>query len=273
MGLFSDYLEAVRDKGYDPTMVIGRGGLRYGHGSWYVSSKTNNIQHNVKEYHRFHTSSFKMFTNDKSKQCCILKSGIDNETIRQWSMEQQEKILAVIEKDLCDLEEVRVQHIITEKIVLWIQRQRNLECTIVTDILDEIVNQTISTYKYLNEIKESIGSVIIDHVQYKITSVDESIIKNDIFNMVVESLEYALKNGLQIDRYLFKKMVKDVSVLMHELIPDSVDDSLTDKKQVETYFGKHCNVIKGIEVCQNCGRPIFKSIPYCFNCYDRRELD
>ena len=270
MGLFSDILEANRDRGYDPTMVIGSGGLKYCCGSSYVSHRTNSIRRNVEAYHRSF-SDISITPPVRWMGFAASRDATLNRTIVQKKTAEQQRILNEIKKDLLELELVKVHHIVVEKVALWIKKQGNIECIIVKDILEEIISQSIDTYRYLEDMKKEIGEDIIDQVKYDIPSVDEQVVKNDILNTIVESLGYALENGLEIDRYLFKKMVKDVGVLIHELIPDEVNEDLTDKKQVEMYFGTQCKVVKGIGVCQNCGQPLFKTIPYCFNCYDGKE--
>ena len=238
MGLFSDILEEINESEYAPIMTTGWSyPSRYAYSFPIVSKRA--IGERVKKY-KPHDERY----------------------------EEKKPTPEELRKDLNDFEIIKYCNRINEKQILFARNKCEIRSIIINDLMDEMLNMIDETCAYINHVKATIAAESLT-INYRLPLIDEDQLKKELLSTIYRTLYISIKNGLPMSLGLFRKMVKDL-IQLTNVLDSSAKNKTVDKFYVENWFkiisGEHAGAI----VCHNCGRPLIKTIPYCFNCFEGR---
>lgn len=234
MGLFSDILEECRNRAvdYDPCL-FPRGML------FYPVAHRQNVKTILAEYH---TESIRHN---------------NNETLRKKLIEQAQA-----------LESMKCTYLLSEKILLGLLNSERFKSDLTITKLNRLQRDLQKSYKTIcdtiSEIHREIGKF-----DTQIESPDECAVKNELFDLVVHSFVYSIKNSdhAPFDTSSFRKIVSDMAHIIRHFQREITEPQ--DKKVVYDFLENQLGVAKSHHQCQNCGKFLLKNIPYCLNCYER----
>lgn len=70
------------------------------------------------------------------------------------------------------------------------------------------------------------------------------------------------------DSHFVQAFFEDVSFLIQEILPNQANGK-KPKEICKEYFEENFHPTYGIDTCENCGKKLYRECPYCFNCYER----
>ena len=172
-----------------------------------------------------------------------------------------------IETEYSELENSQHYYRLCEKNLLRVKNKCDFQTAVVSDIVDGLLEFYSDSCDAIFEFQEELKQSTKLDLYARPRDYDEKAIKKEIADGIFSIIDSGIRNDLPLSRELFRKMVRDLEKVLERLI---FDGEKVKKLQVEQYFADVCNEKVGMVVCQNCGRPLLKAIPYCFNCYEGR---
>ena len=172
-----------------------------------------------------------------------------------------------IETEYRELENSHYCYRLCEKNLLRVKNKREFQTVVVSDIVDGLLEFYSDSCDAIFEFQEELKQNTKMDLYARPREYDEKAIKKEIADEIFSIIDSGIRNDLPLSREQFRKMVRDLEKVLEILV---FDGEKVKKLQVEQYFVDVCNEKIGMVVCQNCGRPLLKDIPYCFNCYEGR---
>lgn len=229
MGLFSDYLEKNRDAWPFDPCLV-----------IHSSGETESTRkfYNDLTFYPNHDNTF-------SEQILFLSS-------------EQAYVSAHKTLDMC---------LYREKQLLALKRNYKFSTYVVKDTIDEylflVKNGYNDAIEQLKRAKEQMG-----YIPKYIFDVEESPEDAVPITTLLNSLFYYLTSTIDFDTsHFLSDIFDDVSVLINMLEP--VTSDMAAKDICKSYYEKTFHPTLGNQSCSNCGMPLFKEFPYCFNCFMR----
>lgn len=172
-----------------------------------------------------------------------------------------------ISEHLKELEKIKANYLIAERILLNLKKSNEIASSLVTDVLafiDEQLHQSyIGVCEIINELKCHLPKCVTD----TIVPNSEDRISNDLLSSIMNGTLSCLKNGSAIDTSECRKVVNDAANIICFFNKENLSFS---KKQIFQYYLENVYKIHKAQcLCCNCHKPLFFEIPYCFNCYER----
>lgn len=172
-----------------------------------------------------------------------------------------------ISEHLKELERIKANYLIAERILLKLMKSKDTLSVLVTDVLAFISDQLHQSYIGVCEIINEHKCHMPDCVTDTIVPDSEDRISNDLLSSIINGVLYCLKNGSAIDTSECRKVVNDAANIICFFSKENLSFS---KKQIFQYYLENvCKIHKSQCLCCNCHKPLFFEIPYCFNCYER----
>lgn len=227
MGLFSDYLEDCRDKVCSNEIDP----------CLFISSNS------VLKSHYFYQSVYKI--QDRNSTNNTEEFG----------------------KNLRELEKIKVNSLIAEKILLKYKSVRTISSVLVVDVFNFIDEQVHQSYIGICEIINELKCHVSDYGANAIVPDSDDRIMSNILGSFMNGILYCLKNGSVVNTSECRKIVNDAADLICFFTKENLSFS---KKQIFQYYLENVfNIPKSQCICCNCHSKLFFEIPYCFNCYER----
>lgn len=171
-----------------------------------------------------------------------------------------------IQTELNDLESQLYYYRVCEKNLLRVKNNFEIRSIVVMDIIDGLLEFYNDSCNSIIELQEEIRNNSNFNFKGVAKEVNETNIRKELTQSIFSIVDGGLTKGLPLSREMFRNLVKDLEKVLEALLYGKP----VKKKQVEEYFKTNCNKHAGMIVCQNCQKPMFADIPYCFNCFDGR---
>lgn len=234
MGLFSDILEANRERDYsgyiDSCMILS-------------SLKTNNK--------RFADYRAELKKYNKSELDGAIKNRMRQEFLQRSA----------------ELEKLKVGYLIAEKAVLKIINRGKIQSVYMKDMLDTLQFQLHNAYNAIcqlrSEIDRKFGFKKIPEFQME----SEEAIQLDVLNKLINTTLYHMEAGTFIDTSTFRKVVSDCAEIIRCM--KNEEYGISDKSVLSYYLMEIVGLKMSQHTCCNCGKPLLNNMAYCFNCYER----
>lgn len=239
MGLFTDTVQSIWDNGFCDGNCVG----------W------NPITESTREY------LIKMREREKQARLAHV------ETLKNRREEAIKRTNTQIENELIELETLRYVYRVSEKNLLRVKNQCELQSVVIKDIVDGLLEFYEDNCEAITEIQDEIRKSTGIVLTPKAKEVNEVSVKKDIAKTITYMVDSGISNGLPLSSIVFRNIVKDLELLIGML---EYDGQTIKKLDVERYFEEKCKKSKSMIICQNCGREMITGIPYCFNCFDGR---
>ena len=234
MGLFSDVLEANRDRGYggyiDPCMIM-------------TSLETNNqrFEEYLVELNRYTESEPDDSMKERMRQAFLRRSA--------------------------DLEKLKAGYLIAEKAVLEINNRGKIQSDYMKDMLETLQFQLRNAYRAICQLRFEIDQKFnFQHIP-DFQADQEDNIRMDILNKIINTTLHHMKEGLFEDTSTFRKVVSDCAEVIRCMKKE--DFGTSDKSVFSYYLMETLGLKAGQHKCCNCGKPLLDNIEYCLNCYER----
>lgn len=234
MGLFSDVLEANRDRGYggyiDPCMIMS-------------SLETNDK--------RFADYRIELNRYTESKPDDTIKEGMRQAFLRRSA----------------DLEKLKAGYLIAEKAVLEINNRGKIQSDYMKDMLETLQFQLRNAYRAICQLRFEIDQKFnFQHIP-DFQADQEDNIRMDILNKIINTTLHHMEEGLFVDTSTFRKVVSDCAEIIRYLRNENYG---TSDKSVFSYYLMETSGLKESQYkCRNCGKALLNNMVYCLNCYER----
>lgn len=236
MGLFSDILEANRERSYggyiDPCMIMS-------------SLGTDNKRF---EDYRAELNRYK-----GPKADGVFKEKTHRDFLQRYA----------------ELEELKAGYLIAEKAVLEIVNRGKIRSDYMKDMLDTLQLQLNNAYKAIcqlcSEIDQKFKFKEISEFHSDIHSDDE--IRMDILNKLINTTLHHMEEGLFVDTGTFRKVVSDCAEVIRCMKNENYRTS--DKSVFSYYLTETVGLTASRHKCCNCGKALLNNMMYCLNCYER----
>lgn len=173
-----------------------------------------------------------------------------------------------IRRELNELENIEYVNRMNEKQLLYVRNKAVIKSRLVNDLIDEMLELIEESCNYIDKVKGKIDSKGIT-INYSLKEVNEPQLRKELLYTIYRTVYLSIKRGLPMSVSFFRKVVKDL-IQLTMLMDSNTQNEKIDKFFVEEYFKSISGTIQSSVVCHNCGRPLLKNIPYCFNCYEGR---
>ena len=234
MGLFSDILEECRNQAVDYDPCLFPTGMLF-----YPTERQQKLKNILSEYHT---------ENSRHR---------NSEELKRKLLEQAEM-----------LETMKCTYILSEKMLLGLVNSQKFKSDLTQSKLGRLKDDLQKSYKTvcdaIQEIHRELGRIDV-----KIEAPSESAVKEDVFNLIMYSFVYSIKNSdnAPFDTSSFRQVVADMASVVRYFQDDIIVRQ--DKKIVYDFLQNQLGIVKSHHQCQNCGELLLKNIPYCLNCYER----
>lgn len=242
VGLISDYLEQNKEAAsYDICLIIPR--TKYTTGMYVPTTDGNPMDHQAMEDKQNWKQDFTdqaKFLHDAEMYGQMYS---DAHTLINRCLYREKQLLA-IQKDF-DFATHIVRDTIVEYLAL-IHENMQYASGLLVEAKHHIKNSRISQFD-LNEAEENKIAV--------------STLLNSVCTFLASSATF---NESEYIHAIFH----DIALLVGTL-PEYDVIAKKAKDICRIYFEDIFHPTYGIDTCENCGRKLYKEIPYCFNCYER----
>lgn len=234
MGLFSDVLEANRDRGnggyIDPCMIMS-------------SLETNNK--------RFAEYLVELDGYTESEPDDTIKEGMRQAFLRRSS----------------DLEKLKAGYLIAEKALLEINNRGRIQSDYMKDMLYTLQFQLRNAYRAICQLRFEIDQKFNFQKIPDFQADQEDNIRMDILNKIISTTLHHMEEGFFVDTSTFRKVVSDCAEVIRCMKQE--DFGTSDKSVFSYYLMETLGLKEGQYKCRNCGKPLLNNIEYCLNCYER----
>ena len=254
MGLFSDYLEKLRESSdFDPCMVLPSSGY-----SGFYPSYNKYSANNTHLDTRIRLTSYNSHSNRTASHPdhCVVTQGTDSVVYVDYQTLYQQAYM------------LHKQCVLREKHLLQIKNSVNLKTYVSKDLLDEYLLTVRENMSYAHDTfcdaREKIPSNIA--IQRDIEIPDDNHIAVAI---MVDALFYYLTSVADFDDSQFtKNLFSDIALLIGSSTTSQKKENRA-KDICRSYFEQKYHPTFGIDKCDNCGAPLYRECRYCFNCFER----
>lgn len=234
MGLFSDILEANRERGYggyiDPCMIMS-------------SLGTNNKR--FADY-RIELNRYKESEPDDAFK----------ERMRQEFLQRS-----------ADLEKLKAGYLIAEKAILEIINRGKIQSVYMGDMLDTLQFQLRNAYRAICELRSEIDQKFKFKRIPEFQPYPEDAIRMDILNKLINTTLHHMEEGLFVETSTFRKVVSDCAEVIRCM--KNEDYGTSDKSVFSYYLVEMVGLKVSRHKCRNCGKMLLDNMVYCLNCYER----
>ncbi len=231
MGLISDYLEENRERldGFDPCIPIGG-------------------------YFR--------------KRDCLASIEADLQAYSANHEKQEKKLIRQrLLSKLRDLERLIDGYLSGEKYILFICNGSRLKSTLVQEIFEQLREEMQKSYYGACELRQEILQKLGNKNRSQ-ESIEPVEIENEILGLVIKSVIMCLgQGGTLLNTAQCRNTIYDLGNLL--LDQGAVKEGQAPKKVLAEYLQTEGLAKQGEKNCCNCGRPLYKGVRYCLNCYER----
>lgn len=236
MGIYSDYLEKIKENpDYRPIDVENI------LSSNYRVATYKSIQEKVNE------EKIKKEAAAKRKEKYIDKNLLDNYRELQALL----SIYNLDDKTACDI----LNHDIVRN--AW-----------VLDIVRLCQENSNDGRRQVNKLCDEIRQQLCKNAMPKITYVvSEGEVRRQLLRRIVISVVALMRGGDMVEVSQCRQIIRDCAHLICYL--QNMNCVVADKKIFADYIEKQLGMEKSSFICQNCHEVLYKSIPYCINCYER----
>ena len=237
MGLYSDYLEANRNReslGYiDPCLIV-----------W---AQGQGADYNIKKY-RAALERYDPASIDENRK-----------------VHMHEEFL----KKSIELERLKSGYLIAEKNILEIINRDKLQSTYMRDMVNVLQDQLQRAYRSICRLRSDIDKKVKLKIVSGINPKDEDSIRSDILERLIKSTIFSMEKGAFQDASIFKIIVSDCAEIIRCL--EEEDYNQSNKMILKYYLIENIGLREGHFICKNCGCPLLADIPFCLNCYERND--
>lgn len=234
MGLFSDILEANRERGYggyiDPCMIMGS-----------LCSNNKRFADYRTELNRYKESELDTAQKTKMRQEFLTRSS--------------------------ELEKLKAGYLIAEKAVLEIKNRGRIQSVYMKDMLDTLQFQLRNAYRAICQLRSEIDQKFKFEKVPEFQPDCEEAIRLDILNKLINTTLYHMEDGLFVDTSTFRKVVSDCAEIIRCM--KNEEYGISDKSVFSYYLMETVGLKATQHKCCNCGKPLLNNTVYCLNCYER----
>lgn len=234
MGLFSDILEANRERGYggyiDPCMIMS-------------SLGTNNKR-------------FADYRAELNKYKESEPDGAIRERMRQDFLQRSS-----------ELEKLKAGYLIAEKAVLEIINRGKIQSVYMKDMLDTLQFQLRNAYRAICQLRSEIDQKFKFKKIPEFQPDREDAIRMDILNKLINTTLHHMEEGMFVDTSTFRKVVSDCAEVIRCM--KNEDYGTSDKSVFSYYLVETVGLKASQHKCCNCGKTLLNNMVYCLNCYER----
>ena len=233
MGLFSDILEANRERGrggyIDPCMIMS-------------SLGTNNKR----------SADYRTELNRYNE---LEPDGAIKESMRQDFLRRSS-----------DLEKLKAGYLIAEKAVLEIINRGKIQSVYMKDMLDTLQFQLRNAYRFICQLRSEIDQKFKFKKIPEFQPDREDVIRMDILNKLINTTLHHMEEGLFVDTSTFRKVVSDCAEVIRCL--KNEDYGTSDKSVFSYYLMETVGLKVSQHTCCNCGKALLNntvySLPFIF---------
>lgn len=234
MGLFSDIIDANRERGYggyiDPCMIM-----------WSLGSNKKRFADYRTELNRYKASELDTAQKTKMRQEFLTRSS--------------------------ELEKLKAGYLIAEKAVLEIKNRGRIQSVYMKDMLDTLQFQLRNAYRAICQLRSEIDQKFKFEKVPEFQPDCEEAIRLDILNKLINTTLYHMEDGLFIDTSTFRKVVSDCAEIIRCM--KNEEYGISDKAVFSYYLMETVGLKATQHKCCNCGKPLLNNTVYCLNCYER----
>lgn len=234
MGLFSDILEANRERGYggyiDPCMIMSSLGI------------------NNKRFADYRTELNKY---KESEPDGAIKERMRQDFLRKSS----------------ELEKLRAGYLIAEKAVLETINRGKIQSVYMKDMLDTLQFQLRNAYRAICQLRSEIDQKFQFKKIPEFQPDREDAIRMDVLNKLINTTLHHMEEGLFVDTSTFRKVVSDCAEVIRCM--KNEDYGTSDKSVFSYYLMETVGLKASQHKCCNCGKTLLNNTVYCLNCYER----
>ena len=231
MGLISDYLEENRERldGFDPCFPIGA----------YFRKRNcmESIKADLQEYDA-------------------------NQEVQRKKLIRQRLIAQLV-----DLERLIAGYLAGEKYILFVCNGGKLKSALVQEIFEQLREEMQKSYYGACELRQEILKKLESRIERQ-DSTEPVEIENEILGLVIKSVVMCMgQGGTLLNTAQCRNTVYDLGNLL--ISQGMMEERISPKKALADYLQAEGLAELGNKSCCNCGRPLYKTIRYCLNCYER----
>ncbi len=236
MGLFSDILEANRERGnggyIDPCMIM-----------------------------RSLSSNDKRFADYRAELNKYAKPNQDDA--------QKVKIRQDFLQRSSELEKLKVGYLVAEKAVLEIINRGKIRSAYMEDMLDALQFQLRNAYREICKLRAEIDEKFKFETIPEFQPDREETIRMDILSTLVNTTLHHMEEGTFADTSTFRMVVSDCAEIIRCM--EDEDYGISDKAVFSYYLIETVGLKVTQHKCRNCGNPLLNNVGYCLNCYERNK--
>lgn len=199
--------------------------------------------------------------------CMLIKTNLKSSREIYYTIQhckQENSLLSRLKYQADELEKINTGYILSEKFVLFLKNNIQLQSPIVEDILGSFLIQLKETYLSNAKILLRIYHQIKPSKHIELSEKD---IRQNTFQLITNSITLYLQNNDYLDTNDFRKIVRDMAALIK--LYSGNEKKFSDKMLVSMYIKTTFQKKDSVYRCSNCGKFLIENIPYCFNCYER----
>ena len=222
-----------------------------------------------------------MYPADAIDPCLIAlpkKTDYNNEQIKQQLAELSKLSIGserryVIRQELMinlsELKRNKVIYLVSEKAIYEIQNLKQPSTMLVNDIIKEFLYQLHQAYNEVCNLIEGISRKIDAQQIPDMSYISDDDVRQSVLNCIVNSVLMHMSNCVIADSAEFRKVVTDCANMIRCIGTEKICLEDRDKTVFSRYLENHFEIQKDYHKCSNCGKPLYKDVPYCLNCYER----
>lgn len=232
MGLIADYVEANRERAFsgdiDPCMIVNPDhALRF---------RYTSLHETIHEYCR---------PDNDAQRLKVLETELRRRTV--------------------ELDMVKAHYILSEKAILDVLNNCQLESVMIVESLKELCSQMREAYRSVCDVLQELNERLKGSYKYQAPDIDEGAVRLRLLDLLLNDIVGFMNNDKTMDTSIFRKVVADCASLIRVLEDEPYHQP--DKNVVQNYMVRRFTLVKGAVCCPNCKEFLYSDIPYCLNCY------